>query len=378
MNLLAVATSDYIGLMLLVAMLISSKIRRADAGHIEYKIFSAITILTMIACVVDFLVFYSDGKSGIFFRIINMIGNTYCFMANPIFIASWCLYEDIKLYHSRTRIKKIYTYAFIPAVLLGLIALINNVFPIIYTIDSNNVYHRLPFSYIFYVVDLGYVIFSIYILKKYEERYGKVRFFPLYLMVGPILLGCVLQSIFYGISLIWVSLSVGLTAIYMSLQNEFSYLDKLTGLYNRAYLDYQLDMISHEKKTVGGIMIDVDYFKSINDTFGHHIGDEALIDVARVIIFAKPDKAIATRFAGDEFIILVPETSEKEMKNILKSLHDEVDLFNETEGRQYRLSLSMGYSIFHQDKETLDDFLKHMDDNMYEEKQINHISELIK
>ena len=112
MNILAVATSDYIGFMLLVAMLISSKIRRADAGHFEYKIFTAITILTMIACVVDFLVFFVDGKSGILMRIINMAGNTFCFMANPIFIASWCIYEDLKLYHSMTRIKKIYTYAF--------------------------------------------------------------------------------------------------------------------------------------------------------------------------------------------------------------------------------------------------------------------------
>ena len=378
MNILAVATSDYIGLLLLIAMLISSRIRRSDSGHFEYKIFSAITILTMIACVVDFLTFYCDGKSGLLMRIINMVGNTYCFIANPIFISSWCLYEDLKLYRSKTRIKKIYTYAFIPATLLGLIALINNFFPIIYTIDANNVYERLPFSYVYYFVDFGYVIFSIYILRKYEERYGKVRFFPLYLMVGPILIGCVLQSLFYGISLIWVSVAVGLTAIYMSLQNEFSYLDKLTGLYNRAYLDYQLEAISKEKKTVGGIMIDVDYFKSINDNYGHHAGDEALIDVARVIIFAKPDKAIATRFAGDEFIILVPDTSEKEIKNVLKSLHDEVDLFNETEGRQYKLSLSMGYSIFHQDSETLDDFLKHMDDNMYEEKQINHIQELAK
>ncbi len=378
MNIVSVATSDYIGLLLLIAMLISSRIRRADSGHIEYKIFTAITIFTMIACVIDFLVFFSDGKSGILMRFINMAGNTFCFMANPIFISSWCVYEDLKLYRSFRRVKKIYTYAFIPSVILIAIALLNNIIPIIYTIDANNVYHRLPFSYVYYLVDLGYVIFSIVILKQYEERYGRVRFFPLHLMIGPMILGCALQSIFYGISIIWVSVSVGLTAIYMSLQNEFSYLDRLTGLYNRAYLDYMLENISREKKTVGGIMIDVDYFKSINDTLGHHAGDEALIDVARVITFAKPDKAIATRFAGDEFIILVIDTSEKEMKNILKNLHEEVALFNETEGRQYRLSLSMGYSIYDQEHESLDDFLKHMDDNMYEEKQINHIAELEK
>ena len=49
----------------------------------------------MIACVVDFFVFFSDGKPGIFWRIVNMVGNTYCFMANPIFVACWCLYEDL-------------------------------------------------------------------------------------------------------------------------------------------------------------------------------------------------------------------------------------------------------------------------------------------
>ena len=377
MNIISVATSDYIGLLILIAMLISSRIRRSDTEHIEYKIFSAIAIFTMVACVVDFLVFYSDGKSGALMRFINVVGNTFCFMANPIFISSWCIYEDLKLYRSVRRLKKIYTYAFIPAALLIIIAFLNNFIPIIYTIDENNVYHHLPFSYAYYLVDIGYVIFSIIILMHYEERYGKVRFFPLHLMVGPIIMGCLLQSIFYGISLIWVSVAVGLTAIYMSLQNEFSYLDRLTGLYNRAYLDYQLEHIP-KKRNVGGIMIDVDYFKSINDTLGHHAGDEALIDVARVITFAKPDKAIAIRFAGDEFIILVADTSEKEMKNILKNLHEEVALFNDTEGRQYRLSLSMGYSIYDQENESLDDFLKHMDDNMYEEKQINHISELEK
>ncbi len=373
MNLIAVAVSDYTGLILLIAMLISSRIRRSDDEHDEFRIFTAIAILTMIACFVDFLVFYSDGKSGILFRIINMVGNTYCFMANPIFISSWCLYEDLKLYHSWTRVKKIYTYAFIPAIVLAFVALLNNFIPIIYTLDENNVYTRLPLSYAYYIIDLCYIFFSIYILKKYEERYGKVRFFPLYLMIGPIILGCALQAIFYGISMIWVSLAIGMTAMYMATQNEFSYMDRLTKLYNRAYMDYQLEMASRDTgSTLGGIMIDVDYFKMINDTYGHSVGDEALIDVARILTLGKPDKAIAIRFAGDEFIVLVRNTKEKEMQHILKNLHDEVDFFNEHESRQYNISLSMGYSLYDPNKDTIDDFLKRMDDNMYEEKQLRH------
>lgn len=372
MNILAVATSDYIGFMLLVAMLFSSRIRRTDEKHPEFKIFTTISILTMVACVIDFVSFYVDGNTMPGMKLVNILTNTYCFMANPIFVASWCLYEDLKLYHSMSRVKRIYTYAFIPAVLMAVIALINMFYPIIFTVDSQNVYHRLPFSYTYYIVDIGYVFFSIWIYRSYEKRYGKIRFFPLFLMLGPIILGCAIQVIFYGVSLMWVSTAVGLTAIHMSIQNEFSYLDKLTGLYNRAYLDYMLENSTRERNNLGGIMIDVDYFKDINDTYGHSYGDEALIDVARVLTFAKPDKAVATRFAGDEFIILVKSTKEKELQKIIESIRDELKMFNETEERRYKLSLSLGYSIYEPAHDSIDNFLKRMDDNMYEEKKEKH------
>lgn len=372
MNILAVVTSDYIGIILLVALLFSSRIRRTDEKHPEFKIFTTISILTMVACVIDLLSFYVDGKDMPGLKLVNLITNTYSFMANPIFVASWCLYEDLKLYHSMSRVKRIYTYAFIPAVLMAVIALINMFYPIIFTVDSQNVYHRLPFSYAYYLVDIGYVFFSIWIYRSYEQRYGKIRFFPLFLMLGPIILGCAIQVIFYGVSLMWVSTAVGLTAIHMSVQNEFSYLDKLTGLYNRAYLDYLLENSTRERNNLGGIMIDVDYFKEINDTYGHSYGDEALVDVARVLTFAKPDKAVATRFAGDEFIILVKSTKEKELQNIITSICDELKMFNETEERRYKLSLSLGYSIYEPAHDSIDNFLKRMDDNMYEEKKEKH------
>ena len=373
MNILSIATSDYIGIILLVALLFSSRIRRSDDAHAEFKIFTAATIVALAACFVDFFAFFADARPGIFWKAVNLLSNTFSFIANPIFVACWCLYEDIKLFRSKARIKRVYTYAFIPAVIMVAAALLNLFVPIIFHIDENNVYHRLPFSYCFYLVDAGYILSSLYILRKYEERYGKVRFFPLYLMLGPVIFGVALQTIFYGISLMWVSVAVGLTAIYMSLQNEFSYLDKLTGLYNRAYLDYYLETVKRDSGArVGGVMIDVDYFKKINDTLGHHVGDMALVDVARVITFAKPDKAIAIRFAGDEFILLVKGTNDKEMQNIVQSIRDEVKSFNETEEREYKLSLSLGYAIYDPLKSSMDEFLKQMDDNMYEEKETKH------
>lgn len=372
MNVIAVMTSDYIGLILVVAMLSSSRIRRKGGG-LDLRIFSFIGKLTAIACVIDFFAFYFDGMPGTFSKIMNLLCNTFCFVANPLFVFSWCLFVDMKLYRSRSRVKKIYRRSSVPALFLLLMAIINIFYPIIFFLDDKNIYHRLPTSYLYYVIDGVYLTYSVLLIKGYEKKYGKVRFFPIYLMLGPIVTGCAIQSFFYGISLIWVSLAVGLTAIYMSIQNEFSYLDTLTGLYNRAYLDYQMETMARDNTgNLGGIMIDVDYFKHINDTYGHSAGDEALVDVARILLFSKPDRAIAIRFAGDEFILLMKNTTEQNMKRVMDNIKSELDIFNTTEQRQYKLSLSMGYSIYDRECDTMDSFFKHMDENMYIEKSVRH------
>ncbi len=81
---------------------------------------------------------------------------------------------------------------------------------------------------------------------------------------------------------------------------------------------------------------------------------------------------MAVRFAGDEFILILKGTSEEALKRVVKNIRDELDLFNETEGRQYQLSLSIGYTLFDPEKDNVDSFFRHMDDNMYEEKIGKH------
>lgn len=372
MNMLAIAIADFVGFIMIISMLISSHVLRSTKRD-EFKVFTLIATISAIACIVDFLTFYCDGIPGSFARTVGLIGNTFCFAVNPIFAVGWCMFTEFKLYQSRARIRKRYKYVVIPGDIMVLLTIVNMFYPIIFYIDENNVYHRLPFSYMFYVVEAGYMIYSLIQINLYEKRYGKVRFFPVYLMMGPIIMGCLLQVFFYGVSLLWVSFALGITSLYMAMQNEFSYLDTLTGLYNRAYLDYLFESYAKDHNSrLGGIMIDVDYFKKINDTYGHSVGDEALIDVARVIRFSKPDKALAVRFAGDEFILLMKDSSDESMQKIISNIRNEVDLFNDTEGRQYKLSLSIGYALFDPDKDDTDSFFRHMDDNMYEEKVRKH------
>ena len=123
---------------------------------------------------------------------------------------------------------------------------------------------------------------------------------------------------------------------------------------------------------LGGIMIDLDFFKKINDTFGHSVGDAALVDVGTVLTTAKPDRSIAVRFAGDEFILLVKDASEEVLKRTIQDVKDELVRFNKEEGRQYELSLSMGYTLYDRRSDDMDSFLRHMDEKMYEEKEHTH------
>ena len=102
----------------------------------------------------------------------------------------------------------------------------------------------------------------------------------------------------------------------------------------------------------------------------------ALKDVARVIRLAKPDMANAIRFAGDEFIILLKKSSEDSIKKVIQNIRDELALFNENEGRQYTLSLSIGYTLYDAAKDDSDSFFKKMDDNMYEEKKLKTCGEI--
>lgn len=93
---------------------------------------------------------------------------------------------------------------------------------------------------------------------------------------------------------------------------HLSITDRLTGLYNRTYLDLMLNREIQDADTLhkrtSALLLDIDRFKEINDTFGHLSGDSVLKKFADVLNSFLPDSAMAFRFGGDEFFILMPNT----------------------------------------------------------------------
>lgn len=116
---------------------------------------------------------------------------------------------------------------------------------------------------------------------------------------------------FRGLALItaeYLALSVSNIRLHDRL-HEMTLKDPLTGLYNRRYMDEilarELPRAERAGTTLGVVMVDLDHFKRLNDTFGHHAGDQVLKTVAHTLIRAMRTEDTVCRFGGEEFFILM-------------------------------------------------------------------------
>jgi len=143
--------------------------------------------------------------------------------------------------------------------------------------------------------------------------------------------------------------------------------DKLTGLYNRKFIDILIDRFEVSSKEMYLLLADLNGFKKINDTYGHHIGDQVLIDVSMIIQKHLQQDSYALRWGGEEFIIVC-------MNQTIESVNDYVvKMKKDIEAIQYALypllsvSIAVGLSK-HDPNKTIDITIQKADQLMYEDK----------
>ena len=116
-------------------------------------------------------------------------------------------------------------------------------------------------------------------------------------------------------------------------------------------------------------MIDLDHFKTINDTFGHLAGDEALKTVGAFLLSTIRDMDIAARIGGDEFILLFSNTSIAQAMQRIKTLGTELNnLSFEWEGKTIKLHASLGLKEYKQ-SDSIDGIIEDADKRMYQDKK---------
>lgn len=143
--------------------------------------------------------------------------------------------------------------------------------------------------------------------------------------------------------------------------------DALTGLYNRACFEKEMQRLEKESVPVGIIVCDVDGLKLVNDNLGHDSGDELLVAAAKTIRESFRDGDVVARIGGDEFAVILPGSESKTVETAANRIRDAVARYNST-GPRIPLSISVGFAFSGDGKKPLVELFKEADNNMYREK----------
>lgn len=150
-----------------------------------------------------------------------------------------------------------------------------------------------------------------------------------------------------------------------------AYHDHLTSLPNRAFFNQRIKEIATSGEHFGLMLMDLDFFKTINDTLGHAVGDELLIDAAKRIVAAIREEDIVARIGGDEFAILVTNLKDDaDMGALAAKISKKLSTSFSIEGIDFFVTASIGIACYPADSEAVEDLIKYADTAMYSAKKL--------
>jgi len=153
--------------------------------------------------------------------------------------------------------------------------------------------------------------------------------------------------------------------------------DSLTGLYNRRYLTAHMaaliERMGESGKPLAVLMFDIDFFKQINDSHGHAVGDEVLVELSRRVVHNVRSVDTVARLGGEEFIVVMPDTEEPVASTVAERLRANVakDPFRVRGGddQALEITISVGAAMFEPGVDSVDSVIKKADDALYEAKR---------
>lgn len=357
----------------LVLFLLLYRIRIAQTNQFDKKAYNFMLIITFIATINETLSFIIDARPGFIFHILQYISNTISSASSGIIGYCWCLFVEYHIHRNFERIKKKSRILAIPLIIATILIFINLLGTgIIFDISKENVYTRGPMNFILYIFVFVYYIESIYTVHKAKYDSILVEFFPIYYFIIPCMIGTMIQGFFFGVSTIWLCVAIAFILVYIEIQISISFIDDLSGLYNRKYMNHYLNKLQNNKtKHIYGFMMDINDFKAINDTYGHLKGDYALIQFGIILQHSIDKDSVAIRMGGDEFVIFAKLKSDEEALALKKQIKYNVRQFNIKSKEPFHLSFSIGIAKFN--GKNTDAFLSAMDDSMYEAKNMHRL-----
>jgi diguanylate cyclase (GGDEF)-like protein len=155
---------------------------------------------------------------------------------------------------------------------------------------------------------------------------------------------------------------------------EASLIDDLTKLYNLRYCNQYLDKFLAERKSEFGIVslifLDIDFFKLVDDNFGHLVGSETLRRVGERLRRTVRKGDVLVRYGGDEYIVILPSTDKQTATAIAERIRKEIsrEPFFTFDNQKFSISVTLGVATYPEDAKTRDELIGKADKAMYDGK----------
>ncbi len=339
------------------------------ADSVQRRLMSLLAGSAGIAMTLEFTHGVLTGRPGEAVHTALYIVNFLFFVFQNLAVAAIPLFLDYAVNHDLARLRKL---AVFPAAICAtnfIALLVNIATPFYFYITPDNYYargdgHIVRVLLLYLPLMISAIDFWVcrHILDSRQTLMGA-------LFVLPAIAGGVMDLLADGSRLFWQASSFSFLFGYLFLVKVDSSIDSLTGLYNRRRCQEFFDEIAQapRRRAYLFILIDLDYFKQINDKFGHHQGDKALRDISAILKNAVRQRDLVARYGGDEFLLVVENYDQPQP--IINRILNGAEKFNETRSSPYTLEFSMGYAVFTpDDPRSPTEFMEYVDHLMYENK----------
>lgn len=278
----------------------------------------------------------------------------YAFIVGACY--SWFIYCELIQQNKDVLSKKSIIKNALPMILAILLMFAGAFKGIVFYFDENGSLQYGPLYALLLLVPIGYMLFSS--VKAFIRAYTQERYLDhsMYFVIGifPILpIGCgVFQAIFLDIPIMCYGATIAVLLVYLTSVENLISMDSLTQVNNRHQM--QRYLMKKMKNPTPGLslylmIIDVDHFKEINDTYGHIEGDRALIRVSTAMkeaCQAHRNRFFVSRFGGDEFIIIAETEYKGEVNWLSDKIRSSVKMLNDKAGAPYALSVCVGIAEY--------------------------------
>ncbi len=366
-NVIQAVSANGIGVLLLVTTLLNFY-RKYRSRSVEQKVFAAMLFANLSQCIVEGATFLVDGQRFPGAVTVATVLNASVFANNIVYSYLWTIYADLRV-NGSTTIRRVILRG-IPALLILAGSVINLFTPVFFSISPENVYERTSLFTFDFILTYAYLLMGTLTAYRSRKKGDRYVILPAFTFLMPVVLGSIVQFFCKGISLMWVGAAIGMNYAYISLVDESASVDPLSGAFSRHQLNQELHTLRRQVSDghkMAGLMLDIDDFKSINDRYGHLVGDDAIREVGNMLRRAARGYGKVYRYAGDEFAILLPLAEGDEAEDVVARIREELTAVNTSARMPCRLGLSIGLAVY-EPGEPSSEFIRRMDAAMYQDK----------